>query len=293
MKNLVVRSLSGIVYAGVFVACLLLPPIWFWLLTIALVIMGILEYLKMEKYRSGSDVPPLIYVFNIFTACALLLPFGIGTFTVDGIITALLFEIAIPVVILTWIAMLFSAVLSKASNNVNYLAHSLLAQFYITLPMVLVFLAYCYSYYMNIEHGMYGFGHQVPNIVLLALIGVWLNDTGAYCVGCTIGKHRLCERLSPKKSWEGFFGGLILVILAGIIYAIVTDRNVLLYGMFGALISIFATIGDLFESMLKRTAGVKDSGNVIPGHGGILDRIDSLLFVAYVIFFMHFIIEIK
>jgi phosphatidate cytidylyltransferase len=109
---------------------------------------------------------------------------------------------------------------------------------------------------------------------------IWINDTGAYCVGSTMGKHRLCERLSPKKSWEGFFGGMAFCIIASGIYALIAHGDMLTSIAFGLLVCVFATWGDLFESMLKRSAGVKDAGNIIPGHGGVLDRIDSLLFVA-------------
>mgnify|MGYP003461984886 FL=1 len=122
-------------------------------------------------------------------------------------------------------------------------------------------------------------------MLLAIFIFIWLNDTGAYCVGTLIGKHRLFERISPKKSWEGFWGGLILCVISGI--AIATWLNSYfngpqLYGwiVLAAIVSIFSTWGDLCESLIKRSIGVKDSGKILPGHGGILDRIDSLLLVS-------------
>lgn len=118
-------------------------------------------------------------------------------------------------------------------------------------------------------------------IPLILFIMIWLNDTGAYCVGSTLGRHRLCERLSPKKSWEGFWGGLVFAMGAGAVYALLCDPERLTVWLgAGAVVGVAATVGDLFESLIKRTAGVKDSGKLIPGHGGILDRIDSLLFAA-------------
>ncbi len=122
-------------------------------------------------------------------------------------------------------------------------------------------------------------------LLLSIFIFLWLNDSGAYLVGSTIGKHRLFERISPKKSWEGFWGGLVLSVLAGYVMGayfndIFHGPSALLFAGWGMVVSIFATLGDLTESLLKRTAGVKDSSHLIPGHGGILDRIDSLLFAV-------------
>lgn len=122
-------------------------------------------------------------------------------------------------------------------------------------------------------------------LLLSIFIFLWLNDSGAYLVGSTIGKHRLFKRISPKKSWEGFWGGLVLSVLAGYVMGayfndIFHGPSALLFAGWGMVVSIFATLGDLTESLMKRTAVVKDSSHLIPGHGGILDRIDSLLFAV-------------
>ena len=128
------------------------------------------------------------------------------------------------------------------------------------------------------------FKYGTPQLLLVCLIFIWINDTGAFCVGSLLGKHRLFERISPKKSWEGFFGGLFFNIIAAlIIYCYFFDIADLFtiaeWTLFAVVITVFATFGDLIESMIKRNAGVKDSGHILPGHGGILDRIDSLLLV--------------
>ncbi|MDE6085092.1 MAG: phosphatidate cytidylyltransferase, partial [Muribaculaceae bacterium] len=161
-------------------------------------------------------------------------------------------------------------------RNGNYLAdlaHSFMGQLYVTLPMALLLSAYMMS---SVSHAM----------VLLMFVMIWLNDTGAFCVGSLIGKHKLFERISPKKSWEGFFGGLAFAVIAGLVAYLwfgtskFSQYSAVSLMIFGALVSVFATWGDLVESQIKRTLGIKDSGKLLPGHGGILDRIDSLLMVA-------------
>ena len=122
--------------------------------------------------------------------------------------------------------------------------------------------------------------------MLLALfIFIWLNDTGAFCVGTLIGKRRLFERISPKKSWEGFWGGLGLCILLAVVISywfndVFSGPNLYTWIGLSIVVSVFSTLGDLCESLIKRSIGVKDSGKLLPGHGGILDRIDSLLLVS-------------
>ena len=114
---------------------------------------------------------------------------------------------------------------------------------------------------------------------------IWLYDTGAYCVGMLLGRHRLFERISPKKSWEGVIGGVLACIAGAYITHVWFDEFFQSPGLsvwlgMSVVVAVFATMGDLVESLIKRTVGVKDSGNILPGHGGILDRIDSLLLVA-------------
>lgn len=125
-------------------------------------------------------------------------------------------------------------------------------------------------------------GFFVPELFLLiAFVAIWANDTGAFIAGSTLGRHRLFPSISPKKSWEGFAGGMLASVAAVLTlgYYLYSDLELAQMIVLGIVISIFATWGDLFESMLKRQAGVKDSGKIIPGHGGVLDRIDSVLFV--------------
>jgi phosphatidate cytidylyltransferase len=114
---------------------------------------------------------------------------------------------------------------------------------------------------------------------------IWTNDTFAYLSGLAFGKHRMFERISPKKSWEGFAGGLFMAIIASMVfYYFFPAPGLVNWILFGILTVIVSNLGDFFESFLKRKAGTKDSGTLLPGHGGMLDRIDSMLFVSPVIF---------
>lgn len=158
----------------------------------------------------------------------------------------------------------------KRPNPIMSLAYAVLGQIYLALPLALFnYLAFVYE-----GNGLYHYA------MLLALfIFIWVNDSFAYLSGSMFGKHRMFERISPKKSWEGFAGGVIFTIIAAIIYANFFTQ--LSYGAwigFALVTIVFGTLGDLIESLFKRTLNVKDSGNLLPGHGGILDRIDSVIF---------------
>ena len=131
----------------------------------------------------------------------------------------------------------------------------------------------------------------VPEIIISILVIIWSNDTFAYLVGITIGKNKLFERISPKKTIEGFVGGVIFAVVAGILLAqFYLMDSVIKWIIIAMIVSAFGTLGDLIESKFKRIAGVKDSGNIMPGHGGFLDRLDSIIFVAPFVYLFYQII---
>lgn len=121
-----------------------------------------------------------------------------------------------------------------------------------------------------------------PKIFVSILILIWANDTFAYLVGKNFGKNKLFPSISPKKTIEGFFGGMLFTIICGLLLAnyYIETSNPYIWIIIALIISVFSTIGDLIESKFKRAAGVKDSGSIMPGHGGILDRLDSIIFVV-------------
>ncbi|MBQ5931027.1 MAG: phosphatidate cytidylyltransferase, partial [Tidjanibacter sp.] len=143
-----------------------------------------------------------------------------------------------------------------------------LSMLYVALPLALLLLI-----------GTEG-GKWEPARVLMIIFIVWVNDIFAYLVGCSIGKHKMAPSISPKKSWEGFFGGVLFAVGFAMAAGYMMEGNIYLWGGLGAVVALAGVVGDLLESKIKRECGVKDSGNLIPGHGGMLDRFDALLVAA-------------
>jgi phosphatidate cytidylyltransferase len=135
-------------------------------------------------------------------------------------------------------------------------------------------------------------GGYNPKIIIGIFILIWTNDTFAYIVGKSLGKHKLLERISPKKTIEGFIGGLVFTMLASyLLSCFFTFFSASTWIITGIFVGLFGTIGDLIESKFKRSAGVKDSGKIMPGHGGILDRLDSVIFVVPFLYLFYQILN--
>ncbi|MBE8724032.1 phosphatidate cytidylyltransferase [Flavobacterium hungaricum] len=188
--------------------------------------------------------------------------------------------LAITIVVsIKCILFLFYDSVQKISTSSKYLY--LLG--YITLPFIFI---------VKISFGTNDYN---PKIILGLFILIWTNDTFAYLVGKSIGKHKLFERVSPKKTIEGFVGGAVFAAFAGFLISKFyiqpkpefSSMSITIWTTIAVIVSIFGTIGDLIESKFKRIAGVKDSGSIMPGHGGILDRLDSVIFVAPIIFLFY------
>lgn len=243
-----------------------LHPVSFFLTGLILLTGILYEYYQMIT-ASGIRVRSLA---GIITGVAV---YVIATLVASGVAENNAFLLAIPLMMLIVISELYR----KETKPFDILAHTFFPFFYAVLPLsVFPFTSYGRSGLASLlEHGDYAFS---PGIVIGFFLLVWANDTGAYLTGITFGKHRLFERISPKKSWEGFFGGLVLAVIAawflsGILG--VTGRPE--WMLIAVITSVAGTYGDLVESMLKRSTGVKDSGSILPGHGGFLDRFDSTL----------------
>ncbi len=173
----------------------------------------------------------------------------------------------------------------KQKNPIHNLAYGLMSHIYIALPFALLNVL---AYQTSPETGVSQYNPVLP---LSIFIFNWINDTGAYCTGVLFGKHRLFERISPKKSWEGSIGGAFFSIVTAIVLAhFFTFMPTAEWIGLGLTVVIFGTWGDLTESLLKRTLGIKDSGNILPGHGGLLDRFDSSLFaIPAAVIYLYFL----
>ena len=157
----------------------------------------------------------------------------------------------------------------KSPTPIANIATTFMGVIYVTLPMAAL---------LYIPQLLIGKWSAWAMMAFLSII--WINDICAYLVGITLGKHRLCERISPKKSWEGFFGGLVGAVGAALLFGHLFEGNLLVWGGLGLVTALAGVAGDLVESLIKREVDVKDSGKMMPGHGGFLDRFDALFVAA-------------
>lgn len=256
MNELVKRSLSGIIYVALIFSAIYTNCMPFFLVVFSFIAFAAhWEYAELNRLHRTR---PLRVILDALASIFMINSAGLTSF---------LLKPSLGIFILYLLFILVRSLYSNRSEQPAEISKIIFGHIYITLPITLAALL----------KDIY------PSILLTAVIAIWANDTGAYIVGSKIGKNRLFPSLSPKKSWEGFFGGMLFSVISTTLLAYFLDVfmfDVITRGIIlGIVISIFATWGDLFESMLKRNAGVKDSGSLIPGHGGILDRIDSMLFV--------------
>ena len=269
--TLIKRIFSGVIYIALIVTAILLldnSPVVYLLVFPLLIVLGIGELITMAKDDATQS-----WLVNIIDMLG-----GVGIFVAlylhyEGttIQSRALWLLPIAVyLLLRTIVQLYR----PRQNAVHSLERSFFSLGYVALPVAML------NGIMSIT---------APRLLLGLFIFIWLYDTGAYCVGMLLGRHRLFERISPKKSWEGVIGGVMLCVAGAYATYYWFDEffqvpDLTTWVGMSVVVAVFATFGDLVESLIKRTVGVKDSGNILPGHGGILDRIDSLLLVVPAVF---------
>jgi len=260
-NNFIQRTVTGALIVAVLVCCIIFSPLTFSILFALISAFAVREFCQLVNKNEGVNTNTLI---NVLGGVYLFFAFLGFCMNLAGS------QIFIPYLFLI-IYLLISELYLQKENPVNNLAYSMLSQLYVALPFALLnVLAF-----QTDKTGAVVFNYIIP---LSIFIFIWLNDSGAYCFGTLFGKHRLFERISPKKSWEGSIGGGLLAVAAGFAFgAFFPYMSSFAWAGLGLTVCIFGTWGDLVESLIKRHMGIKDSGNLLPGHGGILDRFDSAL----------------
>lgn len=266
IKNLITRTITGVLFVAIMVTCFLRPLAMVFVFAL-ITSLTLWEYAGLVNEHKGTSI-------NRFISTVA------GTYfflAVAGVNSGFIGTNAVFVPYLLTIVYLFiSELYTKANDPINNWAYTMFGQMYIALPLSMInVLAFrqagneTYFYYL---------------LPLSVFIFLWTNDTGAYCSGSLFGKHKLFPRISPAKSWEGSIGGGILVLLVAALIGYLETQSDAPINLsipqwlgLGLVVVVFGTWGDLVESLFKRTIGIKDSGNILPGHGGMLDRFDSSL----------------
>jgi len=276
MKNFILRVLTGVIYVTLIVSGIVSNSYTFLSLFSVVVVFSLWEFYGLVNAQKRARINPWYNCFGGFLFFVSAYLYASGVFPYYIFFPYLLY------IVIVFIAELYE----KQQDPITHMAYVFLGQCYIALPFaVLNFIAF-----PTVEGGASVYS---PTLVLALFVFLWVSDSGAYVVGMLFGKHRLFERISPKKSWEGFFGGLVFAIASSFVFAHF-EPQIPYYHWIGLsiVVVIFGVWGDLVESLMKRTLEVKDSGKSIPGHGGFLDRFDSLLLAIYAfLFYIQFVIQ--
>ena len=267
LTNMTVRAFTGVLFVTIMVTCFFQP--------VAMVFLfSLITCLSLWEY-SGlvNNIEDVTINRFISTVAGVYLFLAISAVNSGFVQTNAVF---MPY-LLTIIYLFVSELYTKNKNAIHDLSYTMLGQMYVALPLSMInVLAFRTATDGNIH-----FYYLLP---LSVFIFLWTSDTGAYCVGSLFGKHKLFPRISPAKSWEGSIGGGVLVLVAAFLVSLLDQNHGNLSGLntlqwlgLGLVVTVFGTWGDLVESLIKRTLGIKDSGTILPGHGGMLDRFDSSL----------------
>ncbi|MEX1003296.1 MAG: phosphatidate cytidylyltransferase [Crocinitomicaceae bacterium] len=274
VNTIIQRSITGAVYIGAIIVSVCLGGMYLHLFFGILTLLTLQEFYAMFRKSNVQPQHILAPILGFLIYASSLLP-EYSVYLNDRFLPLVVTVFASLLLILS------NELLRKKKQAIYNMSLSIFGIVYIVPPMIII-------------NELSARGQAKEMDQLFPLLGIfiliWAFDTFAYLVGRKLGKHKLLERISPKKSWEGFFGGFFFAILAGLVMAYFLDEQpYLYYAVIAALVAVFSTIGDLIESMIKRSLFIKDSGKILPGHGGLLDRIDSILIVFPVIFMVELI----
>lgn len=263
MKEIYTRTLTGIVFLIVVIGSIILDPLAFFIVFSVFVFIGLKEFYQLAG--KSTKKPTIEYYI-----------FGILTYMIIGLSSLGYMDVRNTAIIFVFFFLQIAIeIFRKEDPQWKNIAIQLTGYIYISIPFGLMNSLF---YTGAIDVPRYG-------ILIGVFVLIWTSDIFAYLVGSKFGKNRLFERISPKKSWEGSIGGLIFALIAAYILSLFVDQlNLAQWLLLAVILVISGTIGDLVESLLKRNAGVKDSGTIFPGHGGVLDRFDAILFAIPMVF---------
>lgn len=262
-NNFIQRAVTGVLFVTVLVGCILYSPFSFGVLFTIISALSVHEFARLINQNGEISLNKTITSLG-----GAYLFLALMSFCTQQSVGARVF---LPYLALLLYLMITELYLKKKNPTGNW-AYSMLSQLYVALPFALLNVL---AFQNSPETGSVTYNPILP---LSIFVFIWLSDTGAYCVGSLIGKHRLFERISPKKSWEGSIGGGAFSIASSLAFAhFFPFMSWWQWAGLATVVVIFGTWGDLTESLMKRQLGIKDSGNILPGHGGMLDRFDSAL----------------
>lgn len=267
-KNLIVRSITGILFVVVMVTGFLN---WQAMVFLFALITGLSLWEYTGLVNEHADVTVNRFISTVAGVYFFLAVAAFRTGLVAN------FIVFVPY-LLTIVYLFISELYIGNKHAVNDWAYTMLGQMYIAMPFSMINVL---AFELSVTNGSVAFDSLLP---LSVFIFLWVNDSGAYCSGSLLGKHKLFPRISPGKTWEGSIGGGLLVLIVAALIGYLTGNSATPHQLnmgqwmgLGLVVVLFGTWGDLVESLFKRTLGIKDSGNILPGHGGMLDRFDSSL----------------
>ena len=272
-NNFIQRTITGILFVAVLVGCILYSPLTFGMLFTLIAALSVHEFGGLIN-RNG-EVSLNRMITSLGGAYLFLAIMGYCMQAADS-------RVFLPYLALL-LYLMISELYLKKKNPLGNWAFSMLSQLYVALPFALLNVL---AFHNSLETSSVTYNPILP---LSLFVFIWLSDSGAYCVGSLLGKHRLFERISPKKSWEGSIGGGIFAIASSFVFAhFFPFLSTAEWAGLALTVVVFGTWGDLTESLMKRQLGIKDSGNILPGHGGMLDRFDSaIMAIPAAVFYLY------